>query len=242
MSEAKDRLFVALDVDTAEQALELVSALSECTQRFKVGSRLFTAAGPAVVRKIVASGADVFLDLKFHDIPNTVAAAAAAATRLGLFMFNLHVSGGREMMSRAVESASQVAAKEGVRPPLVIGVTVLTSTDENTLREIGIAASMEEQVLSLASMSAAAGLDGVVASPREARLIRTAIDRPGFVIVTPGIRPAEASNDDQKRVMTPVEAISAGADYLVVGRPITAAQDPISACRKVITEIKGALG
>jgi|SRR5882724_25704 len=241
LMEAKDKLFVALDVEGGDEALRLVTTLSGYTRRFKVGSQLFTAAGPDVVRKIVAAGAQVFLDLKFHDIPTTVAAAAAEATRLGVFMFNLHAAGGREMIVRAVESASEAAMKSGQEPPLVLGVTVLTSTDSRTLQETGIARSVEEQVLGLARLSAEAGLNGVVASPREARLIRASIDQPGFVIVTPGIRPTEASKDDQKRVMTPLEAIRAGADYLVVGRPITAASDPISAVQQIISEIEGSL-
>ena len=167
MNEAKDRLFVALDVDHANQALELVSALSVCTRKFKIGSQLFTAAGPELVRRIVAMGAGVFLDLKFHDIPTTVGAAAAAATRLGVYMFNLHASGGRDV-KRAAESASEVAAGLGQKRPLILGVTVLTSTDEETLRETGIARPLDEQVVSMANLSAECGLDGVVASAREA--------------------------------------------------------------------------
>ena len=242
MNEAKDRLFVALDVDHANQALELVSALSVCTRRFKIGSQLFTAAGPELVRRIVAMGAEVFLDLKFHDIPTTVGAAAAAATRLGVYMFNLHASGGCEMIKRAAESASEVAAGLGQRRPLILGVTVLTSTDAETLRETGIARPLDEQVVSMANLSAECGLDGVVVSAREARLVRSAINRAGFLIVTPGIRPADGPADDQKRIMTPREAIKAGADFIVVGRPITAASNPVDACRRVLGEIESLSG
>jgi len=238
-----DRLFVALDVRTAEQALELVDTLRPFTRRFKVGSQLFTATGPDLVRKLVASDLDVFLDLKFHDIPTTVAAAATEATRLGVFMFNMHIAGGREMIVRAVDAVSDTAAKTGTRRPLVLGVTVLTSMDKSTLEETGVSRRVEEQVLSLAKMGAEAGLSGVVTSPREARLIKTSISQ-SFVIVTPGIRPSDSSNNDQKRIMTPRAAIDAGVDYLVVGRPITAAEQPITAVQRIIGEIEaiGAAG
>ncbi len=238
MNEAKDRLFVALDVDNANQALALVSTLRVCTRRFKIGSQLFTASGPDLVRRIVDMGTEVFLDLKFHDIPTTVGAAAAAATRLGVYMFNLHASGGREMLVRANQSASEVAAKLGQPRPLILGVTVLTSTEATTLRETGIARSLDEQVVSLANLSAECGLDGVVVSAREARLVRRAINRAEFLIVTPGIRPADGPADDQKRIMTPRDAIKAGADYIVVGRPITAAPNPADACRRILNEIE----
>ncbi len=238
-----DRLFVALDVESVGRALELVTSLRPFTKRFKIGSQLFTATGPDFVRKLVKSGADVFLDLKFHDIPTTVAAAASEATKLGVFMFNLHISGGRQMITRAIEAASDTAARTGNRMPLVLGVTVLTSVDNATLRESGVTRSLEEQVLGLAKIGADAGLSGVVASPREARLIRESIGR-GFIIVTPGIRPAGSSLDDQKRVMTPREAINAGVDFLVTGRPITAAKDPVTAIQQIIGEIEliGAAG
>ncbi len=241
MTTAKDKVFVALDVDTAQRALELVESLSECTRMFKVGSQLFTAAGPEIVRQINASGARVFLDLKFHDIPSTVAAAAAAATRLGVFMFNVHAAGGREMMRRAAESASRIAQAMGSERPLILGVTMLTSTDANTMAEIGIARTMEQQVTNLAAITAAAGLDGVVTSPQEAKLIHSAVQRPNFLVVTPGVRPADASMDDQKRVMTPTGAIRAGADYIVVGRPITAAEDPLAAAQKIVEEVERAM-
>jgi orotidine-5'-phosphate decarboxylase len=241
MTDAKNKMFVALDVPTADEALELVHKLSECTRMFKVGPELFTAAGPAVVREIVSSGAKVFLDLKYHDIPNTVGAAAAAAARLGVFMFNVHAAGGPEMMRRALDEATEAAEAIGHERPLVIAVTMLTSIDAPMLPQLGIGRSMSEQVTSLAILAAETGLDGVVASPLEASLIRQAVNRPQFVIVTPGIRPADTSLDDQKRVMTPAAALKAGADYLVVGRAITAAQDPPLAAQKILAELDTAL-
>ena len=240
-NEAKNRMFVALDVPSADEALELVRKLSGCTRMFKIGSQLFTAAGPALVREIVFSGAKVFLDLKYHDIPNTVGAAAAGAARLGVFMFNVHAAGGMEMMRRALDEAAEAAEAIGHERPLVIAVTMLTSVDAGMLPQIGIGRSMAEQVTSLATLAVEAGLDGVVASPQEATLIRQAVARPQFVIVTPGIRPAETSLDDQKRVLTPAAAIKAGADYLVVGRAITAAKDPLVSTQRILAEIDKAL-
>jgi len=239
MTPAKDRLFVALDVDTEQHALELVRTLTPYTGSFKIGSQLFTATGPDIVRKIIDSGSRVFLDLKFHDIPNTVAAAAAAATRLGVFMFNVHAAGGREMLRRAVDASSEAAAKIGRRRPLLLGVTMLTSADSTLLADIGISRSMTDQVTHLARMSAESGLDGVVASPHEVSLIRSVIAKE-LLVLTPGIRPADASLDDQKRVKTPAEAIQSGANYLVVGRPITGAADPVKVTRQIVEEIEAA--
>jgi orotidine-5'-phosphate decarboxylase len=241
MMKAKDKMFVALDVDTAAQALDLVRTLSECTDMFKIGMQLFTAEGPDLVRRIVDSGAKVFLDLKFHDIPNTVGAAAAAATRLGVFMFNIHAAGGSPMMRRAVTDASKAAADLGRRPPLIMGVTMLTSADATTLAENAIGRSMGQQVASLAKLAALCGLDGVIASPREVEIIRETVGRPDFQVLTPGIRPHDGANDDQKRVSTPGAAIKAGVDYLVVGRPITAARDPFKAASQILEEIQLAL-
>jgi orotidine-5'-phosphate decarboxylase len=241
MTKGKDILFVALDVETPGRALELVQMLSEYTRMFKIGAKLFTAAGPGLVRKLVALGANVFLDLKFHDIPDIVAAASAEATRMGVFIFTVHAAGGRQMMLQAAEAATMAAAQSGRRRPLIVGVTVLTSADPGTLEEIGVARSVEDQVASLAGLCAESGLDGVVASPQEVRLIRTAVSKPDFLVVTPGIRLAEDSADDQKRVMTPAEAVEAGADYLVVGRPITNSPDPVLAARRIIEQIEGAL-
>ena len=193
-----------------------------------VGKELFTAADAGLVRELVRRGFRVFLDLKFHDIPNTAAQACAAATRLGVWMLNVHASGGSAMMSAARDAVARAAAETGAPKPLLIAVTVLTSLSARDLAEIGIEATPEEQVLRLARLAQAQGLDGVVCSAREASTLKRALG-PGFRLVTPGIRPAGAAAQDQARVMTPPEAIAAGADYLVIGRPITAAPDPLAA-------------
>lgn len=234
----KDKLIVALDVETAQQARHLVGSLSGLVGMFKVGSQLFTAAGPDVVREIVASGGRVFLDLKFHDIPNTVAAAGVEAARLGVSIFNVHASGGGEMMQRTAEAVLRAAETAGVPPPLVIAVTVLTSADALLLSQVGLSTGPEEQVRNLALLAADSKMDGVVASPHEVSIIRSAVVKPGFLIVTPGVRPTGAACDDQRRVMTPAQAIKAGADYIVVGRPITAAKDPAEAARLIIQEMQ----
>lgn len=228
---------VALDVATAAQALELVEKLRGLVGMFKIGKQLFTAAGPDIVRRIIDLGEDVFLDLKFHDIPNTVAGAAVAATRLGVKIFNLHASGGSAMMRAAAEATDAVASREGLQRPLILGVTVLTSLNQQSLHETGVAGSVEEQVIRLARLCAASGIDGVVASPREIMQIRQAITRPDFVVLVPGVRPAGAALNDQSRVMTPAEALQAGADYLVIGRPVTASDDPVLAVEKILKEI-----
>jgi orotidine-5'-phosphate decarboxylase len=233
----KNRLIVALDVSTAHQARELVQTLHGVVGIFKIGSQLFTGAGPDIVREIIKSGSRVFLDLKFHDIPSTVAAAGAEATRLGVSLFNLHAAGGSEMMRRTAEAVSKTADAEGLTRPSVIAVTVLTSADAATLSEIGISFSTEDQVRSLSLLAEASGMDGVVASPREIALVRSALKRESFLVVTPGIRPSGSELDDQKRVMTPAEAFSDGADYLVVGRPITGAKDPKQAAEHIIEEM-----
>ncbi len=238
---AKDRLIVALDVDSIARARELVARLKQLVGMFKVGSQLFTAAGPDIVREIVQYGEKVFLDLKFHDIPNTVASAAAEAARLGVTLLNVHASGGREMMRRAAAAVSETATKEGLPRPALLAVTVLTSMDSTSLREIGVQASPEDQVAELAKLAAASGMDGVVASPQEVVLIRKVVIKPDFLVVTPGIRPLKSPSADQKRVMTPVEAIHAGADYLVVGRPIIDAPDPAAAARELVAEIQAAI-
>lgn len=237
-SNSKNKLIVALDVETIQQARDLVGILRGDVGMFKVGSQLFTAAGPDIVREIVRSGSRVFLDLKFHDIPNTVAAAAVEAARLGVTILNVHASGGAEMMQRTAEAVSSTVAREGLTRPSVIAVTVLTSSDATTLRAIGIAAEPKQHVLKLALLAAQSGMDGVVASPLEVSAIRSTVTQSGFLIVTPGVRPSGAAHGDQKRVMTPGEAIRAGADYLVVGRPITAAKDPAVAARLIVEEIE----
>jgi orotidine-5'-phosphate decarboxylase len=239
-NDAKHKLIVALDVETFQQARELVELLHDEVGMFKVGSQLFTAAGPRIVREIVSAGNRVFLDLKFHDIPNTVAAAAVEATRLGVTILNVHAAGGAEMMQRTADAVTRTASAEGLQRPLVIAVTVLTSSDEATLKATGIANSPEDQVIKLGLLAAHNGMDGLVASPLEVRALRTAITRPDFLIVTPGVRPDGAAGDDQKRILSPAAAIGEGADYLVVGRPITTAEDPVLAARTIATEIASA--
>ena len=236
---ARDKLIVALDVDSADRALELFDALRDAVGMFKIGSQLFTAAGPDIVRQIVTRGGHVFLDLKFHDIPNTVAAAGVEATRLGVSIFNVHASGGAEMMKRAAEAVSETAVREGLPKPEVIAVTLLTSLDDEALKQIGISGDAETFVANLARAAATCGLDGVVASPHEIQIIRNTVPNPAFMIVTPGIRPASVATDDQRRVMTAAEAIRAGADYLVVGRPILKAIDPVAAAKTIVAEIEG---
>ena len=239
MSKASDKLIIALDVDTARGAFELFDALRDVVGMFKIGSQLFTAAGPDIVRQIVAKGGRVFLDLKFHDIPNTVAAAGVEATRLGVSIFNVHASGGAEMMTRAAEAVSETATREGVPKPKVIAVTLLTSLDVVALRQIGINGDAETSVANLARAAATCGLDGVVASAHEIQIIRAAVPNPEFIIVTAGIRPGSVATDDQHRVMSAAEAIRAGADYLVVGRPILNADDPLAAANSIVAEIAG---
>ncbi len=248
-----DQLLVALDVEGAGRALELADSLRGVAGGFKVGSRLFTLEGPSIVRALTERGDRVFLDLKFHDIPNTVAAAVAAAASLGVWMLNVHASGGRKMMAAAAASARESAHKEGRPPPLVVAVTVLTSMNTAALAESGVAAPVLDQVARLAALAQAAGLDGVVASAQETALIRQTCG-PDFLIVTPGIRDAvvvqpfraagdvvqpfraaeSSGRDDQERTMTAAEAIAAGASYIVVGRPIIAAADPRAAAQNVV--------
>jgi orotidine-5'-phosphate decarboxylase len=232
---AKEKLIVALDVETADEALRLFGGLREEAGMFKVGSQLFTAAGPDLVRRLVDEGARVFLDLKFHDIPNTAAAAAREAVRLGVTLFNVHASGGGEMMRRAAEATSEEAARLGVERPRLIAVTVLTSMDAGALAETGVAAAtVEEQVRRLARLAEASGLDGVVASPHEIVPVRESVGRPGFLVVTPGVHPSASAYADQKRVTSPAEAIQRGADFVVVGRAILGSPDPAQAARAVV--------
>jgi orotidine-5'-phosphate decarboxylase len=233
----RDRLIVALDVDSQAQAERLAERLDGLVRRFKIGSQLFTAGGPAVVEAIQKRGAEVFLDLKFHDIPNTVAGAAREAARLGVFMFNVHASGGLAMMKAAADGAAAAAKELSVRRPLAIAVTVLTSLDRAALhRELGVTSSVEGHVLHLAELAREAGLDGTVASPVEIAAIRRSLGA-AWVIVTPGVRPAGSAAGDQSRVATPGAAARAGAHYLVVGRPITGAPDPAAAAAAILEEI-----
>lgn len=229
------RVIVALDFPTGEQATVFVDRLPPGSCRLKVGKELFTREGPALVRRFVEQGHDVFLDLKYHDIPNTVARACEAAAALGVWMVNVHASGGSKMMRAARQALDGVQG----RRPLLIAVTVLTSMDHGDLAEVGIAATPEQQVLRLAALTKASGLDGVVCSPREAALLRTEIGK-DFALVTPGVRPPGASLDDQTRVLTPVDAVQQGSDYLVMGRPITQAEDPVKVLAAINRELQGA--
>lgn len=233
-----NKLIVALDVATAAEAHRLVSALRGMVGMFKIGSQLFTAAGPALVREIIDSGERVFLDLKFHDIPNTVAAAGVEATRLRVSIFNVHAAGGSEMMRRTANTVAECAASEGLPRPLIIAVTVLTSADHATLAEVGTGLDPAALVPRLALLAESSGLDGVVASPLEVSMVRAAVRKPDFVVVTPGVRPAGSALFDQKRVTTPREAILAGADYIVIGRPILEAPDPAQAAQNIIDELE----
>lgn len=231
-------ILVALDVESAAKALALADALRGSVGGFKIGKQLFTAAGPAMVRELTERGDRVFLDLKFHDIPNTVAGAVHSAVATGAWMVNVHASGGSAMMRAAADAARQAAEKSGTPRPLVIAVTVLTSMDNETLAEIGVARPMLDQVVHLATLAKASGLDGVVASPQEVRAIRAACGS-DFEIVTPGIRPADQQGkDDQARTLTPAQAIAAGSSYLVIGRPITAAPDPRQAADAIVATLR----
>ncbi len=237
---ARKRLIFALDVDSFAEAENWVKHLHDKVGVFKVGKQLFTRCGPDVVRMLRAEGGEVFLDLKYHDIPNTVAMAGIEAARLGVRMFNVHALGGREMMARTVQEVDALHPRGDAARPLLLAVTILTSSTQETLREVGIDRPVEEMVPRLARLAKEAGMDGVVASPREVGLIRQACG-PEFLIVTPGVRPADASLDDQKRVTTPGDAIAAGADYLVIGRPIAAAADPGAAAERILQEMAAAL-
>jgi orotidine-5'-phosphate decarboxylase len=236
VASAKDRLIVALDVESAAEARSIVSELGGEVGAFKVGLQLFTCAGPNFVRELTEAGTRIFLDLKFHDIPNTVAAAAAEAAKLRVWMFNVHVLGGPEMLRRAAQSLGELCSKEGIPRPHLIGVTVLTSSDQSALQAVGIEHKIEDQVLRLARLASECGLDGVVASPLETSIIRKSLHAERFMIVTPGVRPLFATNDDQKRVTTPGEALSAGSDYIVIGRPIIQASDRSHAVRQILSE------
>ena len=246
----EERLIVALDVGGQEEAGRLVQKLAPVgVTRFKIGLQLYTQAGPAAVELVHRHGGQVFLDLKFHDIPSTVAKAVQAATRLGVWMMNVHIQGGSEMMRRALASAKEEAARSRRGAPLLIGVTVLTSMSEKDWMDFGMHKTLKDQVLYLAKLARTAGLNGIVASAQEAKVLRLAFGS-DFLIVTPGIRPAGGEDilsmakakakDDQQRTATPYEAVKAGADYLVVGRPVLEAPDPAEAARLIIEECRGA--
>ena len=230
----KSKIFVALDVENKKKALEIVSDLRGLGACFKIGKQLFTSTGPELVREIVGMGEDVFLDLKYHDIPNTVAKAGVAAAELGVKIFNVHASGGRKMMEAVREEMNKLTD-----PPLVLAVTILTSLGEEDIREVGFDRTIPEQIAKLARLAKDSGMDGVVASPLEIELIRETCGK-DFKILTPGIRPAFAAVNDQKRIATPAEALRKGADYLVIGRPITAAENRREAFLKILEECKNA--
>ena len=231
-------ILVALDVESAARAVALADQLRGSVGGFKIGKQLFTAEGPAMVRELTGRGDRVFLDLKFHDIPNTVAGAVQSAVATGAWMVNVHASGGRVMMKAAADAARKTAETLGRPRPLVIAVTVLTSMDNEGLAEIGVARPMLDQVVHLAQLAQASGLDGVVASPQEVRAIRSACGS-DFQIVTPGIRPADQQRkDDQARTLTPAQAIAAGSSYLVIGRPITAAPNPREAAEAIAATLR----
>jgi orotidine-5'-phosphate decarboxylase len=234
---AKDKLIIALDVESPTKALNLVRELHTAAGMFKVGSQLFTSTGPQIVRDIIALNAKVFLDLKFHDIPHQVAGAARSAAELGVSLFTIHASGGSEMMRRAVESVEEVAQKTGVRSK-VLAISVLTSIDATILSQIGVTSSPDESVLRLVRLAESSGVDGVVASPNEIKTIRSTVQSSDFLVVTPGIRPTTSESGDQKRVATASAAIAAGASYLVVGRPITGAPDPVAAAHEIIADME----
>jgi orotidine-5'-phosphate decarboxylase len=240
MDDAQRRLIFALDVDSLDEARAWIGRLHGQVGAVKIGKQLFTRCGPEVVLMARDHGAEVFLDLKYHDIPNTVAMAGLEALRLGVWMFNVHALGGPEMMARLVAEVDRACPRGTPGRPLLIAVTILTSSTDATLQAVGIDRPVTEMVPRLARLAQAAGMDGVVASPQEVGLIRQACGS-DFAIVTPGVRPVSTSLDDQQRVMTPGEALRAGADYLVIGRPISAAPDPAAAAAAIVAEMRAAL-
>jgi orotidine-5'-phosphate decarboxylase len=237
----RSRLIVALDVGSMDEATDLVDRLTSEVGMFKVGKQLFVHAGPQVVRMIRERGGEVFLDLKFHDIPRTVAKAAIEATRMGVRMFDVHASGSLEMMQRTVSEVNKVCRAEGLRRPKVLAVTVLTSLDREDLKRVGVASGVQSQVVRLARLAKEAGMDGVVVSPLEIVAIRKECGH-GFLIVTPGVRLREGTWEDQKRANTPEAAIRAGADYLVIGQPIREAPDPAQAARDIVAAMERGVG
>ncbi len=237
MTELKNKIIVALDVEELAQARDLVQCLQDEVGAFKIGKQMYTRYGPEVVQMIHDRGGRVFLDLKYHDIPTTVAKAAREVTRLNVFMFNMHALGGLRMMQQAVEAVREAAEGGTGVTPLVLAVTVLTSMGPEDLEPLGLNAPVEELVTKLAALAKAAGMDGVVASPNEIQAVKERCGR-DFLVVTPGIRPAASGSDDQKRIMTPGRAVQAGVDYIVVGRPIAQAADPAAAARAIAREME----
>lgn len=237
--EASKKVIIALDVEDKIKALGLVDRLKEA-QTFKIGLRLFTAEGPPILKEMTARGKTVFLDLKLHDIPNTVAQAVRVCVSYGVHMMTLHASGGSEMISRASDAAGEEASRLGIPKPILLAVTVLTSMKADSLEEIGLPPDPEGQVTRLARVAKKAGAGGIVCSPREIKVVKEAVGKErDFPVVTPGIRPAWAAANDQKRIMTPAEAVQVGADYLVIGRPVIAAPSPAEAFQRITDEIAG---
>ena len=236
--DARRRIIVALDVESEQEARHIARELQGSVGAFKIGLQLFTACGPDMVRRLVDDGIKVFLDLKFHDIPNTVARASVEAAKLGVWMFNVHASGGSEMMRSAADRVAEYCDRQGQERPIMIGVTVLTSSDAAAQNELGTTGSVSSHVIRLAKLAGRAGLDGVVASAQEVELIKDAVGKDGFLTVTPGIRSSSATVDDQKRVTTLWAALSAGSDYVVIGRPIVGAKDRLAALDRLLEDIK----
>lgn len=236
---SKDKLIFALDVPSRQEALALIDELRNEVGAFKIGLQLFTSEGPSFVEELVASGLRVFLDVKFHDIPNTVAAASVEVAKLGVWMFNVHAAGGEEMMKRTAGDVKSFCAKTGVAAPKMLAVTVLTSIDANTLKDTGFGLEPRELVVKYALSAQSCGLDGVIASPLETGILRERLGGSEFLIVTPGVRPSFATKDDQKRVTTPRSAVLGGADFVVVGRPIRMAADRVDAARLIAREMAG---
>ncbi|MCD5401488.1 orotidine-5'-phosphate decarboxylase [candidate division NPL-UPA2 bacterium] len=237
---AKDRLVLALDVDEGETALDLVERLEKYVDVFKVGVQLLTREGPEIIRRIQERGKKVFYDAKYHDIPTTVAKAGRMAVRLGVYIYNIHTLGGYEMMKGTVQATRKEAEELGVEKPLVFGVTILTHIEQGMLKEVGIEKWLKDEVVHLAKLARRARLDGVVSSPEEIGLIREACGD-DFLILTPGIRPLWAEGNDQRRRMTPGEAIKAGADFIVIGRPILQAREPVEAAQRILREMEEAI-
>lgn len=237
---AKDKIIVALDVSTESEAIDLVHDLKDHVGAFKIGMELFNSAGPKIIEKVRDAGAGrIFYDSKYHDIPNTVAGASRAAARMGVWMFNIHAEGGSAMMRAASDAAHEEADRQGIEPPIIIAVTLLTSIGQDTLsNELAVQMPLSEYVPHLALLAQDSGLDGVVASPHEISAIKAACGG-DFLVVTPGVRPSWASANDQKRIMTPGDAVRNGADYLVIGRAITSADDRIGAAKRIIEELEG---
>ena len=238
---AKDKIILALDVSTEREAVDMVGELKDLVGAFKIGLELFTSVGPSIFDSVRNAGAErIFFDGKFHDIPNTVAGAARAAVRMGVWMFNVHAPGGTAMMRAAADAAAEESRKLGVETPIIIGVTVLTSISPEMLRhELSVPTLLENQVTHLARLAQNSGLNGVVASPQEIVPVKAACG-PEFLVVTPGVRPVWAAKNDQARIMTPAEAVRAGADYMVIGRAITAADNRRAAAERVIEELESA--